>query len=807
MSNYNSLKATINANIKQNGNQEITGPVLNSVLTSIVNSLGAGYQYIGVADSSTNPGTPDQNVVYLAGPGPYPHFGGLVVPERYLGVLKYNGTWAMDLVEGVGSGAAILRYVAVASIADLPDPGMQGVGYLVGENLYLYVGEGGDTLDGKYQDCGAFRGPQGAPTEGNGEDIDTDSHGKMQFANRPYNTLTPNGLGYKILRKDATFASQVTAANTIYEIRYDFDLNGGSVTIPAGCTLRFNGGAISNGTIVYDNTEIQGEPIISCTCTGGLRNSVATPQMYGAKGDGVTDDVGAINNAVTFNDSVFFPAGTYIISNRIYLKDNSTIYGVGQESKIHNIVVQGYEKFVFAFGEVKVGTSAGSFLELPTQGCTIGNDRKSVVVEDSSAFAVGDIVYICLSGTWTTTKNPTYSWNAIVTEIGENNTLYLDSFVAVDELIGQSCVIRNMANLPSDQGIVRNVCIHDLECANIVDSGSGMYVFGFAAYNLSIYNIWAHGNTIFGSNYAVNVTIENVNATFDGGYLDIPEISQYVVFRNNRGKRTGERLNVIGMSFLAGYGVLVEGNEVDFGNAGKVGFLHHIRPIIRNNTLLNLMSANNAVELSFVGRCVFENNFVSSKQNSPILAAIPVSTSLYNIIKGNYFDVSVKRWLTSYTDINWSKNLIKDNYSQVYNLDDAAFLDLPDLSISMKQGRTIAGGTINVAAGNTYTCMGKPYLGTPRIFYGCILASGGYTLTIKSLKPNGTSGVKITKTISNAGKTEMFKIGGSNYMDFLIDGVPSRSTNNAVTISEITITNNGSSSIQIYEAFFVPIVP
>ena len=55
MSNYNSLKATINANIKTNGNQEITGSVLNSVLNAMVTTIGAGYQYAGVATPSANP--------------------------------------------------------------------------------------------------------------------------------------------------------------------------------------------------------------------------------------------------------------------------------------------------------------------------------------------------------------------------------------------------------------------------------------------------------------------------------------------------------------------------------------------------------------------------------------------------------------------------------------------------------------------------------------------------------------------------------------------------------------------------------
>lgn len=39
MANYSSLISAINAAIKQNGNQEITGPMLNSVLNLMVNVM------------------------------------------------------------------------------------------------------------------------------------------------------------------------------------------------------------------------------------------------------------------------------------------------------------------------------------------------------------------------------------------------------------------------------------------------------------------------------------------------------------------------------------------------------------------------------------------------------------------------------------------------------------------------------------------------------------------------------------------------------------------------------------------------
>ena len=96
MSNYNSLKTTIDANIKQNGVQAITGQILNSVLNAMVNTLGAGYQFAGVAtlDPATDPGTPDAKVFYIAnGKGTYEKFGGINVTEDEVVVLYWDSSW------------------------------------------------------------------------------------------------------------------------------------------------------------------------------------------------------------------------------------------------------------------------------------------------------------------------------------------------------------------------------------------------------------------------------------------------------------------------------------------------------------------------------------------------------------------------------------------------------------------------------------------------------------------------------------------------------------------------------------------
>lgn len=54
-------------------------------------------------------------------------------------------------------------------------------------------------------------------------------------------------------------------------------------------------------------------------------------KMYGAIGDGITDDTKAIKNAVLSNETVYFPNGEYIVNDTIILKSKHSITG---ESKI-----------------------------------------------------------------------------------------------------------------------------------------------------------------------------------------------------------------------------------------------------------------------------------------------------------------------------------------------------------------------------------------------------------------------------------------------------------------------------------------
>ena len=440
MADFNALQAIINAYIKRNGVQAITGQILNGVLTGMVNALGKGYTVAGAASPTTDPGTMTGPLAYIAyTAGTYTHFDNIVVEQGEVSMLIYNeAEWHKEVLFSLAAQATVDDNIGVPSVGVSfvdgiltfnfrnmkGEPGENGqdgdpAGFgtisasisggvgtpgvsvqssgpdtakniafqftnlkgetgvtscvvtvdnttgtpscavsLVGQELHLdfsgLKGAQGNTgssvnypfeivnnlttpiatkalsaamgvqlesevsqleakvtnLKGKFYgfyptaedlpegnedgfayvgddspyavynfqneewtDSGSVVTISGTSFTPDDEDLSIDNS-VLKFADRPYNSQTPDGLGYKILRKDATFASQVTATNTIYEIRYDFTLSA-NVSIPANCELRFNGGKIIGGgnTITLNKTLISGNgKFDGCEFAGTLIN-------------------------------------------------------------------------------------------------------------------------------------------------------------------------------------------------------------------------------------------------------------------------------------------------------------------------------------------------------------------------------------------------------------------------------------------------------------------------------------------------------------------------------------------------------
>lgn len=96
MANWIKLKKAIADGIKTNGNQEITGAIMQQTLMSIVDNVGGNAQFGGVAVPSTVPEDTDGSVFYLASTqGTYPNFSGLEVDASEMAVFTKDtaGTW------------------------------------------------------------------------------------------------------------------------------------------------------------------------------------------------------------------------------------------------------------------------------------------------------------------------------------------------------------------------------------------------------------------------------------------------------------------------------------------------------------------------------------------------------------------------------------------------------------------------------------------------------------------------------------------------------------------------------------------
>lgn len=99
-----------------------------------------------------------------------------------------------------------------------------------------------------------------------GEDLESRKIGDIEslsFKNRSYIPDNFSGLGFTILRKNISngkniLTSDMISANSVVEIRYDYDLNGAILVLPENVVLMFNGGSIKNGTIQGNYTKIEG---------------------------------------------------------------------------------------------------------------------------------------------------------------------------------------------------------------------------------------------------------------------------------------------------------------------------------------------------------------------------------------------------------------------------------------------------------------------------------------------------------------------------------------------------------------------
>lgn len=192
----------------------------------------------------------------------------------------------------------------------------------------------------------------------------------------------------------------INQPNTIYEIRYDFDLNGETIEVQEGCILKFNGGSLKNGTINYNNTTISGHARIDCNVLGKLCNTTLNITYLGCVGDGITDNSDRFQQILnTFpGANLYVPDGIFVISKTIVIPGNPygeiSIYGNGISS-ILKITTIGYA-FMYPY------ISGNS------------NQRVRIHLENFRVIGSGPDVNLIPRGTETTTNKEALSKNSFI---------------------------------------------------------------------------------------------------------------------------------------------------------------------------------------------------------------------------------------------------------------------------------------------------------------------------------------------------------------------------------------------------------
>jgi hypothetical protein len=124
MGNYEQLKQAVADVVKSNGNQEITGDILQNTLLTIISTVGSGATFAGIATPTTNPKTPDQNVFYIASEdGIYSNFGNIVLENEVAIFTNGNGIWQKGKT-GIVTYKQVseLEYKSIPSIIEIIKP-------------------------------------------------------------------------------------------------------------------------------------------------------------------------------------------------------------------------------------------------------------------------------------------------------------------------------------------------------------------------------------------------------------------------------------------------------------------------------------------------------------------------------------------------------------------------------------------------------------------------------------------------------------------------------------------------------------
>ena len=136
-----------------------------------------------------------------------------------------------------------------------------------------------------------------------------------------------SGNAYDVADYASLAAAVAAIGSTPATLQYSTDQAlAGNLAVPATITLQPVNGAVINHstyTVTYPGGVAGWDDSQKFSGTGAVTMPIARPEWFGAKGDGVTDDLAIIQRCVTNSEEVLFRKKTYMLSNTITLASTS----------------------------------------------------------------------------------------------------------------------------------------------------------------------------------------------------------------------------------------------------------------------------------------------------------------------------------------------------------------------------------------------------------------------------------------------------------------------------------------------------
>lgn len=345
------------------------------------------------------------------------------------------------------------------------------------------------------------------------EDLtDSDGQGTLKFKNRAYDSTSPDGKGYVILRKNVPLSRQLTQGNTIYEIRYDFTIDA-NFAINDGCILKFVGGSIGGTcTLTLNNVRIEGYANIGCPIIGCPSNVVIYTEWF----NNGTELLQLIKN--------FCNSSVPLLSDRkrkiVVKKGEYTIYHPFEFINEKNL---------------EIDFCGSTLIDMIDEYDTLRHKEMGMfAMQGSSNISIHDFVYRMGN------KIHTYTAGSLFDIGGPHISTVTPLFnIELYNIEGESSLENDFSYIPFLLlGNAFNICIHDITWKGPVSSlinceysigpmtradvhtsfgGDFPYpdYYGLMPYNIVIYNIFGYNRPTSTYGYirasgAYNVTIKNV---------------------------------------------------------------------------------------------------------------------------------------------------------------------------------------------------------------------------------------------------------------------------------------------------------